>query len=241
MEAAWGLQAPAQSIVPQGRSGVVVLDLSRSIGIGPSREVRKALRRLDSCAERLGLVVFSDTAYELLPPGSPGCELRAIVRFFTPIEGRRDRNGEPVFPENPWTESFRAGTRISTGLWLGWQALKREKIHNGALMLVSDLATEPDDLRGLVPLLIAMRRKHVELKILALNPKPADRTLFERLAGSGAFVQEAQSVGVGGLGRRFEASLTKPLPWALVGASLLLLLALGANELVNGRLTWRTA
>lgn len=234
--AARELQAPAQSVLPQGRSGVIVLDLSRSIGTGPAQAARKALERLDSPDQRVGLVVFSDTAYEMLPPGTPGNELKPVIRFFTPIRGRRTRNGDPLMPPSPWDESFRAGTQISVGLEAGWQALRREHIRDGALLLVSDLATQPDDLRRLVPLLTQMRRKNVPLKIIALNPNRMDRTLFARIVGTSAFVEKPPPLGLGGAVRGVEAALRKPLPWALMAASFALLLALGLNEFLCGRL-----
>src|SRR5712691_6787625 len=171
--AAWsasGLDVPPESALPQGRSGVVVVDLSRSIGATPEKTLLRALLRLDSPDGRLGLVVFSDIAYELLPPGSPGVELRPMERFFRPIPGRKDESGEPVFPVTPWDESFRGGTRISTGIAAGWNALKREQIRNGAILLVSDLATEPDDIQQVADLGTAMRRENVEVRILGLNP-----------------------------------------------------------------------
>jgi hypothetical protein len=234
--AARELQAPAQSVIPQGRSGVIVLDLSRSIGFGPARNVRKALERLDSPEQRVGLVVFSDTAYELLPPGSPGNELKPIIRFFTPLRAPVGERREPVLPESPWDESFRAGTQISVGLQVGWRALRREHIRDGALVLISDLATQPDDLRNLVPLLTQMRRKHVPLKILALNPSHMDRTLFARIVGTNAFVEDPPRLGLGGALHGVESALEEPLPWALMAAALALLLALAANELLCGRL-----
>lgn len=233
--AARGLQAPAESIVPQGRSGEIVLDLSRSIGVGPAREARRALERLDSADQRFGLVVFSDTAYPLLAPGSPGVELRPILRFFTPLPGRA-RNGDPVFPPSPWDDTFRAGTQISTGIAAGEAALRRAHIRNGALLLVSDLADQSDDLQKLVPLVISLERRHVPIRILALDPSASDRNLFARLVGKDAFVSEAPPLGLGGALHGVRTALTKPLPWALVAASLALLAALGLNELLCGRL-----
>jgi hypothetical protein len=233
---AHGLEAPIENVLPQGRSGVVVLDLSRSIGATPAGEVLKALRRLDSPDQRLGLVVFSDTAYELLPAGSPGTELRPIERFFAPIPGRL-RRGKPVFPVSPWDDSFRGGTRISTGLRVGWEMLRREGIRNGAVLLVSDLATEANDLPNVVALGNSMRGAHVPVRILALGPRPSDRRLFERIFGSDAFVPEAEPLGTGGLLHRAGVALTAPLPWTLVFAALALLGVLAANELLNGRLT----
>ncbi|MFN2628241.1 MAG: vWA domain-containing protein [Gaiellaceae bacterium] len=241
VHAARGLGAPAESLVPQGRSGVIVLDLSRSISPGPLTAERKALQRLDSADDRVGLVAFSDSAYELLPPGSSGLELRPIIRFFTPIANRRDRAGDPVFPVDPWTDSFRGGTQISVGLQAGLGALRRAGIHDGALLLVSDLADQPEDLQHLLQVLIVMRREHVAVKILGLNPRPADRKLFERLAGASAFVGEPPPLGAAGFARRLEAGLREPVPWALIGVAFALLAVLGLNELLCGRLSWRSA
>ena len=86
-----------------------------------------------------------------------------------------------------------------------------------------------------------LRRQHVALKILPLNPRPADRTLFERLAGANALVDQPPPLGAAGLARRFETALREPVPWALVGAALALLAALGLTELLCGRLSWRSA
>lgn len=233
--AARDLQPPPQDVLPQGRSGVVVLDLSRSIGAGPAHAVRTALGRLDSPSQRLGLVVFSDTAYELFPPGSPGTELRPILRFFNPVHNAKlgDRAG---LLTSPWDDSFRAGTQISGGLWEGMLALQRAHVRNGTVLLVSDLADEPDDLQKLVPLVIQMQRQHMHLKILALDPTPTDRNLFARLAGENAFVGAPPSLGVGGVLHRVAQRLSKPLPWTLAACALALLVALALNELACGRL-----
>jgi hypothetical protein len=232
-----GLGAPTEGVLPQGRSGVVVLDLSRSIGARPTEEIRKALGRIDSADDRLGLVVFSDTAYELLPPGSPGAELRPIERFFTPVPGTRKSNGDPTFPVSPWDESFRGGTRISTGMRVAWDALRRDGITNGAVLLISDLASEAGDLPSVVALGNAMHAADVPVRILALQPRPADRRLFARIFGAGAFVAEAEPLGEGGgFLHRIRGASSAPLPWALVVAALALLGVLAANELLCGRL-----
>src|SRR5581483_4056434 len=183
----------------------------------------------------LGLVVFSDTAYELFPPGSPGLELRSILRFFVPVHDAklRDRSG---LLTSPWDDSFRGGTQISGGLWEGMETLRRAHVHGGTVLLVSDLADEPDDVQKLVPLVIQMQRAHIKLKILALDPTAADRNLFTRLAGANAFVGAPPSLGVGGVLHRVAQHLSRPLPWALAACALALLVALGLNELACGRL-----
>src|SRR6266496_2645632 len=90
-------QAP---LVPSGTTGMVVLDLSASVyeaAFGPT------LEKMAKQGERAGLVVFSDAAYEVLPPGTPGHELLPFLRFFRPAPN----STTGTFPPNPW-EDFRA-------------------------------------------------------------------------------------------------------------------------------------
>ena len=56
-------QAP---LVPSGTTGMLVLDLSASVYEGG---LDATVEKLSGTDERTGLVVFSDSAYELLPPG----------------------------------------------------------------------------------------------------------------------------------------------------------------------------
>ena len=62
-------QAP---LVPSGKTGLLVLDLSASTS---ERAFAQTIEKLANADERIGLIVFSDAAYESLPPGSPGREL----------------------------------------------------------------------------------------------------------------------------------------------------------------------
>ena len=66
---------------------------------------------------RAGLILFSDTAYQALPPGTPVTELGSFERFFR-IARPTSPGLQPQPPRSPWTSSFSAGTRISTGLSL---------------------------------------------------------------------------------------------------------------------------
>ena len=66
---------------------MVVLDLSATVyesAFGPT------LTKMARTGERAGLVVFSDAAYEVLPPGSPGRELLPFLRFFRPSRQQHD-------------------------------------------------------------------------------------------------------------------------------------------------------
>ena len=56
-------------MLPTGTTGVVVLDLSLSILDDQSGVVRRTLQSLVDSDAPVGVVVFSDVPYELLPPG----------------------------------------------------------------------------------------------------------------------------------------------------------------------------
>ena len=74
--------APRQGradLVKGADSGVVVLDLSASIG-KPGRQVTDPFEYLADTGQEFGMVIFSGRAYEMLPPGTSSTELRPIIR-----------------------------------------------------------------------------------------------------------------------------------------------------------------
>ena len=77
---------------------------------------------------RYGLVVFSNVAYEALPPGSPASALRPLIRYFTVPTARRRPGAAAPLPTNPWTLSFSSGTRISAGLDLAHRILLANRL-----------------------------------------------------------------------------------------------------------------
>jgi hypothetical protein len=192
------------------------------------------LRRFAVRDQRVGLVIFSDTAYELLPPGSPGTELRPLIDFLTPYRVKPGAK-KLRLPETPWDASFRAGTVISSGLTMASRALRRHGERRGTVLLVSDLSTLADDLPRVANELIGLRREGIDLRIAALSPTVSDRATFERLAGRSAFVTSS-SLGRGGLRSLAATAVEEPVPGGLVVAALALLAVLALNELWFGRL-----
>lgn len=246
-----------QTAFPGGESGVLVLDVSASIG-SPERRFSDPLRYLARTRQDFGLVLFSDSAYEAIPPGTNAAELRAFIRRFSPppepcvsprqrrcspgtrrmspAEANRWRATAPAH-RDPWLESFRGGTRISTGLALARGMLEREGMTGRGALLVSDLNDSPFDVPALTRELVAYRKNRIPLHIVALSPFREDRGYFRRLVGPAAFVDQAdlapQELGGG------EAREAGAFPVDLVLVGLLVLLLLGANEHFCGRLTWR--
>jgi hypothetical protein len=139
-----------RGLLPTGTSGVVVMDLSLSILDDQSGVVRRTLQALVDADTPVGVVIFSDVPYELMPPGSPARELKPIIRLLTPTG-----SGKVV---SPWSDTFRAGTRISTALQLAQDMLEGDRVKEGSILLVSDLETAPDDVPETARVLRAIKR-----------------------------------------------------------------------------------
>jgi hypothetical protein len=224
--------AAARGLLPGGGTGVLVLDVSRSIKPAANRTIVNVLQQLIRSRTRLGLVAFSDIAYELLPPGTPSRELRSLLRFFAPTPTPRTGPDSP--PPNPWSSSFSGGTQISLGLTLAHDALVRAGNPRGSILLVSDLDTAPDDVPRVAQTFNTFRSQGVKFRIVALTPRADNLSLFQNLAGRDAFVPRVSSVGRG-VGET-EGALQGRTPWSLIFVAVLVLVALAANEHWNGRL-----
>ena len=230
---ALGLREDRAAFSPSAAGGVLVLDVSTSIGSETHAQISDVLGDAARSGEPLGFVVFSDTAYEALPPGTPSRELEPFRRFFGE-DAPAGRFGQGL---TPWVRAFTSGTKISTGLRLAREILRRDRIGDGSVVLVSDLEDDQNDVGELTETLIAFRRAGIPLRVVALSPAPRDKQLFEDLLPPGS-VDEAARPG-SGPGALASAVEDAPVPAGLVAAALLLLLALAANELLNGRLTWK--
>jgi len=229
------LSASALSFLPQRSSTIIVLDQSKSVYLSGYHEIAGLLDAFAQADAPVGLIMFSDTAYELLPPGSHGSELRPLLRYYIPTKGgEKSLPSGQTFIRTPWDSSFSAGTKISGALQLGERLFKRNHVQHGTLLLISDLDTADTDLPALAKTLTRLKTSTtVSLRILALHPAPGPRRFVEKILGKTPFVS-----GSGLAGRhvdttqRFQAA--SPL-WLVIPA-LLLLGALAANELLCNRI-----
>ncbi len=214
------------ALVPPDRIGVVVLDLSLSITDDEYVAIRRTLRRLVAEDATIGLVVFSDVPYELLPPGTSAAELKPILRLLVaPALG-------PI--NNPWSQTFRAGTRISAALELAKSTLERDAVASGSILLVSDLETAPDDVPALARTIAGIDRAGIRLRVVPLSPSSESLSLFTGLLGSDA-VAGFTSQGPRGEEPETVASGTQtPVLLLVLGAVMFLLLA--AHEVLAGRI-----
>ena len=219
---------PAKPTFLPERSGVLVLDLSLSIGEKDYAAIRQTLRRLIDDDGSMGLVIFSDLAYELLPPGTPSAELSPLVRYLVPRRGGADE----ARPVSPWSESFSAGTRISAALELARNILRRDGVKNGSILLVSDLVTAPEDVPELARTLHELNRQSLIVRVVALSPLQAGRTVFETLLGKDALIEPSQLRNP----QRVTVKTQSALPTGFLILGGILLAVLAANERFAGRL-----
>jgi hypothetical protein len=223
------------NFLPAGSNGVVVLDVSASISSDTYSQIGTTLRDLVATRGRYGLVVFSDTAYEALPPGSPSESLRPLVRFFT-LPRQRTPGVAPTFPDNPWTRSFSAGTRISAGLDLARSVLIDSHLSHPSVLLVSDLDDDAGDLPALASVAEAYKQEKIRLNVVALNAAADDQERFRQfIRGTGMLSQ----------GRLTNEPTTEAggarFPTWLAAVAVALALLLAANELAFARLNWEPA
>jgi von Willebrand factor type A domain len=218
------------ALLPEGvKTGVVVVDMSGSVSGVPFERVATVVRDFAAVNQAMGLVMFSDTAYELLPPNSPASTLLEFERFFDP---QAVTGGGLSFGVTPWNQ-FSAGTRISAGLRMGRQALQRAHVTHGSLLLISDLNDSSADEEPLVAEALALKKSHIPVRIVPVLAAPADVRIFASLFGWNVFVSPSTY-------RTTATNNVQPIatswPWALLAVGALLVGLLAANELFNTRL-----
>ena len=229
-------------LAPPGRTTVLVLDVSSSVQPIVFRQVGGTLARAIREGGSYGVVAFSDTAYELMPPGTPAEELEGVRRYFEPVRegfaGRTVAIGGTRFPASPWLDVLTRGTKISTGLALARNILRRDRIDDGAVLLVSDLEDEYLDLPELGRVLTSYAVEKLPLKVEALSPTKDDRRIFERLVHGPASFSTAPEPPPES--DRAAVVPKTPFPLWLAALGVGLALALALNEHICARLPLRT-
>ena len=238
-----GSAVPRPVATAGGTNTEIVLDVSGSISGLTLPPVGRALRSIARSAGRtgtVGLIVFSDSAVEALPPGTPVRELKPFVRFFTPIGSSASDPAGPHLPPNPWANAFSDGTKISAGLAAARRALKRDHL-GGQIVLISDLVDDILDVPAVRSELVReLRNPKLSIRVVSLptgifGSDTSDQALYRSLLGPGA-VASTYPVpptprAAGTAGARF--------PGGLVGLTLLAAVALAGFELVAVTLRWR--
>jgi hypothetical protein len=223
---------PTAPLLPHGASAIVVIDVSASISSDTYARIASTLDRLRRGGGTAGLILFSDTTYQALPPGTPVAELGPFERFFQ-VKTPTQPGIQPQPPRSPWTDSFSAGTRISTGLSLALNVLQQERLHNPVVLLVSDLDDDAGDLESLTSVALAYRHVGVPIRVVGLNPAPDDARFIQRLLPPGGSIVQATLPGEKGGGTHTG------LPLALILVGIALSIATAAYLVVTERLRWR--
>jgi hypothetical protein len=225
-----GAGAGRAAVLPESaKTGCVALDVSGSIS-GPIYErVSTTLEGLAEANQSICLVMFSNTAYELLPPNSPPTALLQFVRFFKPVSFI---NGFPQFRESPWAQ-FSGGTHISKGIVTAEQALHRAGVKHGSIVLVSDLDDWPADEPALEAEALHLRTVHIPVRIVPLFAKQSDKNYFAGLFGRDAFVN---AKAFSHHATEHVQPIASSVPWELLALGAALVLLLFGNERWNTRL-----
>lgn len=210
-------------LLPPGSDGIVVLDLSASAGAAEYAEIERHLGDLASTRGRFGLVLFSDTAYEALPPNAPARELETLARYFA-----------PPYPTNPWAAGFSLGTSISKGLDLARDLLLSDGVKRRQVWLISDLSESAGDRTALGRSLHAYLSSGIDLHVLPVHARPADLAPYQRLFGV-----QSSAIHVKALPKAAPQSASYAFPIALAVLAGVLAAALGANEILSAPLRWR--
>ena len=224
----------AETLLPQGANGVLVVDVSASISWETYARIATTLERLRREGGHAGLILFSDIAYQALPPGTAVAELGQFERFFR-VSRPKTPGFQPQPPRSPWTSSFSAGTRISTGLSLALDVVRRSQLVRPLVILVSDLDDDAGDLESLTSVALAYRRLGIPIRVVGLNPSPEDTRYVERLLPKGGQVAGAALPG------ERQGGAHGHTPRGLVSLGILLAAVLSAFLVMTERVRWDTA
>ena len=219
--------------LPGGAGTILVLDVSASISSDTFSRIGGTLEAISRSGRRIGLVVFSDTAYEALPPGVPASDLAPLVRYFT-LPTQTQAGVAPAFPTNPWTNTFTAGTKISAGLELA-HTLALAQRRRPTVVLVSDLDDDPNDIASLAAVMAAYQRDRIPVRVVGLNPSPNDVALFQHLLGPSVSIAQAPTLD------QVTPHDVTLFPWTLVGLAIAAALALALRETWSPQLRWGEA
>jgi hypothetical protein len=220
--------------LPPNAVGVVVLDVSSSVKPDTYARIEQTLAAIAASHTRLGLVLFSDVAYEALPPGTPSEQLVPFLRFFAPGGGG---GNDDEIARSPWEQWFSAGTRISGGLYLAAKMLLKEHVQNGAVILISDLADDPVDLSRLTAAVVYLDELKMPLEIVGLHPSNEDLDFFRNLLGDEALFREARLPTSAEAAGKVE--LNGSLSHGLLAFAALAIALLAVNEWWAEPLRWR--
>jgi hypothetical protein len=158
-----------------------------------------------------------------------------LVRFYTKSRpGETNLDPLTAYPASPWEDVFSGGTKISAGMELARAIVHRDHVRHATIVLVSDLETAGEDEPALAQeLLLATHDPTIDVKVLPLFPILDDLLFFRKFLPASGFINASQLHVQAAEATRFRLLVASPWPLVVVGA--LLLLALAVNELSCAR------
>jgi hypothetical protein len=212
-------------LLSAGSDGIVVLDMSASASANEYADIQRYLEDLIKTHGRFGLVLFSDTGYEALPPNAPATELTTLLPYF-----------KPPYPASPWAAGFSLGTSISKGLEAASNVLLSDGVKRRDVWLISDLSDSPTDRAQLAPTLRSYVTYGISLHVLPVEATQRDIAPYRRLFGPPSPTVRVKPLPIT---PPQAASYAFPLSLAILAA--LLAFTLGLNELASTPLRWGRA
>jgi hypothetical protein len=185
-------RSQAQPVRLGAGTTMLVVDLSGSIGPSQYTTIRRTLAALGAQRSRhAGLVFFSDSAAEVLPPQTPASELAEVTRFFVgdaqpAVAGDATSAGPDDLKANPWINAFNGGTAIYRGLDVARRALEQAHARRGQIVLISDLADLQSPRTRTALLRIAAAK--LQLRVVGLNPTQQSKQMYLDVFGPQVFV-----------------------------------------------------
>ena len=167
------------AVLPVGaKTGVIVLDMSASVA-GPTFErIATVMRGLSPRTRRGARHVLR---HGLRAPSAELADKRPIpVRALLRLQCYP--HGEPVFGRRPWNQ-FSGGTRISSGLRMGLDALRRAHVAHGSLLLISDLNDSSADAGSARRRGSQSQAAHFPVRIIPVGAAPGNVRIFTNLFG----------------------------------------------------------
>jgi hypothetical protein len=110
------------------------------------------------------------------------------------------------------------------GLLLAEQLLLAKHVQHPAVVLVSDLGDDPTDLATLSQVLVSYAQQGIPLKVIALDPTPANAKFFQDALGQQNAIAEARLPTAAEASGKLTLSAAFPIPLAALAGVLLPLL-----------------
>ena len=124
-------------------------------------------------SRRFGVVLFSDVAYEAIPPATPARELRKFVRFFR-SGYRYDENGDSAPAVAVGAVVLGGHVDLVGAAARGAAPRAASRTTDRGVVLISDLADDPSDLQQLADTVALYSRRSIPLSVVGSRSRAGE-------------------------------------------------------------------